>query len=168
MTSSRRGGSTRLQVAVVIVGLVAAQFYVRPWFGENRGAPDFLLLALLLFSIRSRPGVAAVAGFLVGLATDALTPARFGAGALSHTIVGYLAAWGRAVFFPDNLLVNAGLFAVGVWLRTLIQLLVSGEALSQMVSILAVWAPLQAVTTAIVGVLVVLLFRDWLAIRLDE
>jgi rod shape-determining protein MreD len=112
--------------------------------------------------------VAAVAGFLVGLATDALTPARFGAGALSHTIVGYLAAWGRAVFFPDNLLVNAGLFAVGVWLRTLIQLLVSGEALSQMVSILAVWAPLQAVTTAIVGVLVVLLFRDWLAIRLDE
>ncbi len=158
----------RWQVALVLAGLVAAQFYVRPWFGENRAAPDFLLLALMLLAIRTRPGVAAVAGFLVGLASDALTPARFGAGALSHTIVGYLAAWGRAVFFPDNLLVNAGLFAGGAWLRTLVQLLASGEPPSSMLGTLAVWAPIQAITTAIVGVLVVLVFRDWLAIRLDE
>jgi rod shape-determining protein MreD len=168
VTSSRRGGGTRWQVVFVILGLVAAQFYVRPWFGENRAAPDFLLLALLLFAIRTRPGVAAVAGFLVGVATDALTPARFGAGALSHTVVGYLAAWGRAVFFPDNLLVNAGLFAIGVWLRTLLQLVVSGESVRAMAGTLVFWAPIQAVTTAAVGVLVVLIFRDWLAIRLDE
>jgi len=82
--------------------------------------------------------------------------------------VGYLAAWGRAVFFPDNLLVNAGLFAVGTWLRTLLQLLTSGESISQMASTLAIWGPLQAVTTAFVGVLVVLVFRDWLSIRLEQ
>ena len=158
----------RWQVSLVILGLVAAQFYVRPWFGESRAAPDFLLLALLLLAIRSRPGIAAVAGFLVGLAVDSLSPARFGAAALSNTIVGYLAAWGRAVFFPDNLLVNAGLFAGGTWLRTLLQLLVSGETLSEMLGTLAVWAPLQALTTAIVGLLVVVIFRDWLAIRLEE
>jgi len=31
-----------------------------------------------------------------------------------------------------------------------------------------VWAPIQAVATAFVGVIVVIVFRDWLAIRLDE
>ena len=72
------------------------------------------------------PGPRAVAGFLVGLIADALTPARFGAGALAHTVVGYLASWGRAVFFADNMLVNAGFVAVGLWLRDLIVLLASG------------------------------------------
>jgi rod shape-determining protein MreD len=166
MSPSRR--RSPWQVGLVILGLVAAHFYVRPWLGDSRAAPDFLLLALLLVSIRSRPGVAAVVGFLVGVATDALTPARFGAGALSHTIVGYLAAWGRAVFFPDNLVVNAGLFAGGAWLRTLVQLLVSGSSASEVLGTLAIWAPIQAITTALVGVLVVSIFRDWLAIRLEE
>ena len=36
---------------------------------------------------------------------------------LANTLVGYAAAWGRAVFFADNLLVNAGFIAAGVWLR---------------------------------------------------
>ena len=63
------------------------------------------------------PGRAALAGFAGGLIDDTLTPARFGAGALAHTLVGYLASWGRAVFFADNMLVNAGFVAVGLWLR---------------------------------------------------
>jgi len=158
----------RWQVGLILAGLVAAHFYIRPRLWDSRAAPDFLLLALLLFSIRSRPGVAAVAGFLVGLVTDVLTPARFGAGALAHTMVGYLAAWGRAVFFPDNLLVNAGLFAAGTWLRTLILLLASGTTAAELASVLAIWSPIQAILTALAGVLVVLIFRDWLAIRLDE
>src|SRR5207247_838442 len=86
-------------------GLLAAlHFYVRPRLWDGRAAPDFLLLALLLVAIRARPGIAALAGFVVGLVTDVLTPASFGAAALAHTVVGYLASWGRAVFFADNLL----------------------------------------------------------------
>ena len=166
MTTSRR--RRRSQVALILVGLVAAHFYLRPRLWEGRAAPDFLLLALLLLAIRSRPGAAAAAGFLVGLVTDILTPARFGAGALAHTIVGYLAAWGRAVFFPDNLLVNAGLFAAGTWVRTLLVLVASGSGGAELAATLGVWAPIQAVLTALVGVIVVLLFRNWLAIRLDE
>jgi rod shape-determining protein MreD len=166
MTSARR--RRRLLVALVLAGLVAAHFYLRPRLWDGRAAPDFLLLALLLLAIRSRPGTAAVAGFVVGLITDVLTPARFGAGALAHTLVGYLAVGGRAVFFPDNLLVNAGLFAVGTWLRTLILLLASGVAGAELASTLTVWSPIQAILTAVAGVVVVLLFRDWLAIRLDE
>lgn len=165
MSISRR--DRRNRVGVVIALLVAGHFYVRPWL-ENRIAPDLLLLAMLIVAMRSRPGIGAVVGFITGLATDILTPARFGAGALAHTIVGYLAAWGRAVFFPDNLIVNAGLFALGAWVRTLLVLLASGAPPAELAGTLLVWAPIQAVTTALAGVIVVMLFRNWLAIRLDE
>lgn len=167
MSANNRRGR-RGPVAVVILGLVAAHFYALPWFGNSRVAPDLLLLAMLLVAIRSRPGTAAVVGFVVGLVTDVLTPARFGAGALAHTVVGYLAAWGRAVFFPDNLLVNAGLFAGGVWLRTLLVLLASRVELGELGRVALIWSPIQAVVTGVVGVIVVVMFRDWLAIRLEE
>ena len=165
MTFDKRARRRRLVLVIVI--LIAAHFYVRPWVG-TRLAPDLLMLAMMLVAIRSRPGVAAVAGFLFGLMADVLSPARFGAGALAGTIVGYLAAYGRAVFFPDNLLVNAGLFAGGVWLRTLIVLLAGGAGPSELASTMLWWAPVQAIATAAVGVVVVIFFRDWLAIRLDE
>lgn len=165
MSISRR--DRRNRVGVVIALLVAGHFYVRPWI-ENRIAPDLLLLAMLIVAMRSRPGIGAVVGFVTGLVTDILTPARFGAGAMAHTVVGYLAAWGRAVFFPDNLIVNAGLFALGAWVRTLLVLLASGAPPAELAGTLLVWAPIQAVTTALAGVVVVMLFRNWLAIRLDE
>lgn len=147
--------------------LVVLQFALRPRLGMPSVAPDFLLVALLLFAIRSRPGAAAVAGFLVGLAGDAMAPARVGAGALAHTVVGYLAAWGRAVFFPDNLFVNGLVIALGVWLRNAIQLLASGAGTSSLATQLFVWAPLQALTTALTATLVLVLFQRWLDIRIE-
>lgn len=160
-----RRGSGRLYLGFAL--LAALHFYVRPRLWDSRAAPDFLLLALMLVAIRARPGVAALAGFIVGLVNDVLTPASFGAGALAHTVVGYLAASGRAVFFPDNLLVNAGLFAGGVMLRNTLMLLASGTPAGQLSSGLLVWAPLQAITTATAGTLILLLFRDWFAIRIE-
>ena len=162
--SSRRGEG-RLFLGFIL--LFALHFYIRPRIFDGRAAPDFLLCALMLVAVRSRPGWAAVAGFLVGLASDVLTPAAFGAGALAHTVIAYLAAWGRAVFFPDNLLVNAGLFAGGVWLRNAIVLLASGTPSGQLSSGLLVWAPLQAVSTAAAGLVLLFLFRDWFAIRIE-
>ena len=162
---SPRRGEGRLFLGFIL--LFALHFYIRPRIFDGRAAPDFLLCALMLVAVRSRPGWAAVAGFLVGLASDVLTPAAFGAGALAHTVVAYIAAWGRAVFFPDNLLVNAGLFAVGVWLRNAIVLLASGTPSGQLSSGLLVWAPLQALSTAAAGLILLFLFRDWFAIRLE-
>jgi rod shape-determining protein MreD len=65
----------RYRFAVVMLLLVVSQFWLRPWMGaeRNRWAPDFLLLALLVYSIRTTPGRASLAGFLVGLLGDALT-----------------------------------------------------------------------------------------------
>ncbi|MEO8451872.1 MAG: rod shape-determining protein MreD [Gemmatimonadota bacterium] len=166
--STKRRPAERYPIIIVIALLLALHFYLRPRLWDGRGAPDFLLLALLLVALRSRPGTAAIVGFLVGLITDVLTPARFGAGALAHTVVAYLAAWGRAVFFPDNVLVSAGLFAGAVWVRTAILLLASGAAAGELASGLGFWAPLQAATTAVAGVVLLLVARDRLAIRLDE
>jgi rod shape-determining protein MreD len=162
---SQRRDSGQLLLGFAL--LAALHFYVRPRLWDGRAAPDFMLLALMLVALRARPGIAALTGFIVGTVNDVLTPASFGAGALAHTVVGYLAAWGRAVFFPDNLLVNAGLFAAGVMLRNTLMLLASGTPAGQLSAGLLVWAPLQALTTAAAGVVILLLFRNWFAIRIE-
>ena len=159
--------ANRLQLAAVLLLLVALHFYVRPRLWGPRVSPDFLFVGLMLFAMRSSAGASAVAGFLVGLAADALTPARFGAGALAHTVVAYLASWARAVFFADNLLVNAAFVAVGVWLRDFLVLVVSGSGDQSILTELAVYSPLQALSSALFALIVLLAFREWFAIRLD-
>ena len=159
--------ANRLQLAVVLLLLVALHFYVRPRLWGPRVSPDFLFVGLMLFAMRSSAGVSAVAGFMVGLAADALTPARFGAGALAHTVVAYLASWARAVFFADNLLVNAAFVAVGVWLRDFLVLVVSGSGDRSFLTELAIYSPLQALASALFALVVLLAFREWFAIRLD-
>jgi rod shape-determining protein MreD len=158
----------RIRFVLVMLLLVGLQFYVRPRLWNPRVAPDFLMLGLMIFAIRSRPGAAALAGFIIGFASDALTPARFGAAMLANTLVGYAAAWGRAVFFADNLVVNAGFIAAGVWLRDLLVLIASGTGGRSLLVELSFWSPLLALSTAVAGMVVLALFRDWLDIRLEE
>jgi rod shape-determining protein MreD len=158
---------TRVQLIFVTVFLLVLQFYLRPRIGNARLSPDFLLIGLLLFAMRSGPGAGALAGFLVGLIEDSLTPARFGAGALAHTLVGYFAAWSRAVFFADNTLVNAAFVAVGLWFRDLIVLVISGTEHRQLLTELTLYSPLQALTTAGFALLILITFRAWFSIRLD-
>ncbi len=92
-----RYGRGRLQLAIVLLVLVLLHSGLRPLLGEGRAVPDFLLLALLVYAIDARPGNAAVAGFLVGLLADSLSPIAFGAGIFAYTVIGYLAAWGKTV-----------------------------------------------------------------------
>ena len=162
---SPRRGDGRLYLGFAL--LLILHFYVRPRIFSGPAAPDFLFLALVLIAIRARPGIAAVAGFTVGLVSDVLTPASFGAAALAHTVVAYLAAWGRAVFFPENAIVVAGLVAGGVWLRNAIMLLASSTPSGQLSNALLIWSPLQAVSTALAGMVVLLFLRSWFAIRME-
>ncbi len=161
------GRASRIQLFAVMAVLVVLHFYVRPRLWDARVSPDFLMIALMLYAMRSRPGDAAVAGFVVGLINDSLSPARFGAAALAGTLVAYAASWGRAVFFADNLLVNAGMIAAGVWLRDVIVLIAGGSARGELLSEIAVFGPLQALITALFGVLILIAFREWFSIRLD-
>lgn len=158
----------RYRYLLVLVLLVALHFSLRSRLGNARVAPDFLLLALLIYTIRSQPGQGAAAGFVVGLLNDALSPASFGAGALAHTLVGFLSAWGKAIFFAENLVVNGCLFFAGTWFRNLIVALASGTLPGGRLGWeLLVWS-LQGLSTAVVGVLVLWTFGRWMAIRLSD
>ena len=159
--------ASRIQLVLVLALLVLLHFYLRPRLGSARVSPDFLLIGLVFFAMRAGPGAGAIAGFFVGVVNDALTPAAFGAGALAHTVVGYLAAWGRAVFFADNLLVNAAFVAVALWVRDLILLLASGTSQGRLLVELTLNSPLQALFTAGFALMVLAAFREWFAIRLD-
>lgn len=159
----------RARMGIVLVLLAVLHFALRPWMGSPRAAPDFLLLALLVYAIRARPGRAAVAGFLIGLLSDSLVSIAFGSAMLAYAVVGYLAAWGKAVFFADNPAVAGGLFFAGVVVRDVLVLLWGGHAGGTSVFWqLALWTPLQALTTALSGIVILLLFRQWLRVRVGE
>jgi rod shape-determining protein MreD len=159
--------ASRAQLVLLLLVMVVLQFYVRPRLWGPRISPDFVFLGLMLFALRSSPGVAAVAGFLVGLADDSFTPARFGAGMLANTLVAYFASWARAVFFADNLLVNAAFVGAGLWVRDLLTLLFSGAGDRPLLAQLTIYSPLQALATAAFALLVLLASRQWLSLRLD-
>jgi rod shape-determining protein MreD len=165
---SRRRRSDRLQISMVIGILLLLEFYLRPSLVEGRGMPDFLLLSLLILCLRLSPGWAAVAGLLVGATIDVLSPARFGANMLVHVLLGFSSAWGRAVFFADHVVVAAGLFFVGTWVRNLLVLLLSGATLGRLGAEAVIWGPLQGASTTLVGIVVLILFSNWLAIRIDR
>lgn len=162
---NRRG--ERLRRGMVLVFLAVLHFGLRPWLGDGRAAPDFLLLALLVYAIGARPGAGAIAGFLVGLLSDALRPVAFGSAMLAYAVVGYLAAWGKAVFFAENPAVAAAFFFGGVVVRDLLVLVWGGAMGGRALLLqLAVWTPLQALATAVTGLLVLYLFQRWLRLRL--
>jgi rod shape-determining protein MreD len=161
---TRTNGTRRLWAVLAV--LVVLHFGLRPWLGSPRIAPDFLLLALMVYAIRARPGRASVIGFLVGLLSDSLNPVAFGSAMAAYAAVGFLAAWGKAVFFAENRLVAAAFFFGGVYMRDLLVLLWGGHAGGTSVAWqLGLWTPLQGITTALVGVLVQAILQTWLRVR---
>jgi rod shape-determining protein MreD len=156
----------RVRLWGVLLLLAGLQFGVRPRLGDPRIAPDFILVALLFFAMRSRPGLGAVAGFLVGMASDALAPTAFGAAALAHTSVGFLAGWVRALFVVDNVLVGALLVLVAAWLRDAIQVLAAHQLVGRALAWqLLGYSPLAGLATAAAASIALLVFRSWLAVR---
>lgn len=158
-----RSTGQRVRFAVVLLLLVVAHFAVRPRLGDPRFAPDFLLIALLFLAIRTRPGVGAAAGFLVGILTDAVAPTAFGAAALATTVIGFGAGWIRAMFVTDNLLINALFVFAAAWLRDIIQVLASNQLGGKaLVWQLVAYSPLAALSTAAAALVVRLFLRSWL------
>lgn len=150
----------------VLLLLVALHFWLRPHLGDQRFAPDLALIALLFFAIHERPGLGAVAGFLVGLTADAVTPTSFGAGALAGTLIGFLAGWVKVMFVADNVLITALFVFVAVWLRDAVAILASNQLAARAVLWqLGVYTPLVALTTAGTALVFLFLFRPWLARR---
>ena len=144
---------------LAFVVLVLLHFTLRPLLGWRVG-PDFLVIALLLVAIRLRPGAAAVLGLVMGIVADSIELHAFGAGALAMCCVGFAASWLKAVFFADDMFLNAFFFFSGKWAFDIIFLLAErrvggGELLRE----LLVWSPITAVVTALWGLLTLLILR---------
>lgn len=150
----------RLMVAVLV--LIVAHFVLRPLLGD-RIEIDFLVLALLLLSIRVRPGVGALLGLLLGAAADAAAPSGFGSAMLAMTMVGYVTSWLKAAFFAENAVLDGVVIFASAWSVMLIRLLLSGRGFEAGFAISAlVWAPLSAAATAVIGALLFAMLRPLL------
>jgi rod shape-determining protein MreD len=140
--------------------LIVLHYTLRPLLAW-RASIDFMIVALLLGSVRMRPGAAAVYGFVLGLVADSLGASVFGAAALGMSTVAFAASWLKAVFFADNLALNGFFLFVAKWAFDLIFLLIgalSGGG-SDLLMQIFVWSPLAAAVTAVAGVLVLSLLK---------
>lgn len=139
--------------------LIGAQFGVRPLIA-GRATVDFSVIAVLFAAVRLRPGLAAIVGFLTGLALDALSPGGFGANALVLSVVAFGASWLKSVFFADHVALT-GLFVFGAkWLFDVVMALLTGiGAGTSLFAALLLWSPMSAALTAMVAVLLLVVFR---------
>ena len=139
--------------------LVVLHFTLRPLLGW-RAAPDFLIIALLLIAIRMRPGSAAVTGFVIGIVADTLALHAFGAAALAMSLVGFAASWLKAVFFADDVSLNAFFFFLGKWAFDVLYLVAEHRVGgTELVTQVFLWSPLAAAVTAFAGLLTLFLLK---------
>lgn len=142
--------------------LIVLHYTLRPVLGW-RTSIDFLIIALLLASVRMRPGLAALLGFAMGLVADSLSVGAFGSAALAMSVVGFAASWLRAVVFAENLVLHAAFFFVGKWLFDIVFLIVERRLKGfELVTQLFIWSPITAMVTALAGILVLILMRPML------
>ena len=153
------------RTAIVCVILIVLHYTLRPLLGW-RASIDFLLIALVFGSVRMRPAGAALFGFVLGISADSLALGAFGAGALAATIVAFSASWLKAVFFADNLALNAFFLFVGKWLFDLVYVLMERRMHGvEMLMQIIVWSPLAAAVTAVAGAIAITMLRPILEVR---
>jgi rod shape-determining protein MreD len=141
-----------LWTAVIVIVLVLLHYTLRPFLGW-RVQVDFLVVALLLVAVRSRPAVAAVTGLVVGIVTDSATPDAFGAGALAMTVIGFAASWLKAAFFTENIALNGMFVFAGKWAFDIVYVLASRRMHgADLAAQLLWWSPLAALITGLAGV----------------
>jgi rod shape-determining protein MreD len=145
--------------------LIVLHYTLRPLLAW-RASVDFLIVALLLGSVRMRPGAAAVYGLVLGLVSDSLAISGFGAAALAMSVVGFGASWLKAVFFADNLALNGFFLFLAKWVFDLI-FLVAGRhtAGAELAMQIFVWSPLSAAVTAVAGVIALSLLKPLMEAR---
>ena len=142
--------------------LVVLHFTLRPLLGWRAG-PDFLVIALLLVSIRVRPGSAAVIGFVIGIVADTLALHAFGASALAMTVVGFVDSWLKAVFFADDISLNAFFFFLGKWAFDVVYLAsVHRTGGTELATQVLLWSPLAAAVTAFAALITLFLLKPTL------
>ena len=154
-----------VRTILVCAILIVLHYTLRPLLAW-RASIDFLVVALLLGSVRLRPGIAAVYGFILGLVADSIGVSTFGAAALAMSVVGFGASWLKAVFFADNLALNGFFLFLAKWVFDLIFLIVGHRSQAADIAMqVFVWSPLSAAVTAVAGVVALSLLKPLMEVR---
>lgn len=139
--------------------LVILHFLFHLGFGWGAGAPDLLILALLLAAREVGMGLGAGMGLFFGLLEDAFSVLAFGANAVAMTLVGALGARTRDLFVGDSLLFAFAYVGLGKWLRDLVHWLVVGEGVREpFVNAMLVEGLFSAIYVGLVAMLVMTVF----------
>jgi rod shape-determining protein MreD len=145
--------------------LIVLHYTLRPLLAWHASI-DFLVVALLIGSVRLRPGAAAVYGFFLGFVADSVDVSGFGAAALAMSLVGFTASWLKAVFFADNLALNGFFLFLAKWVFDLIFLILGRHAHGAELAVqMFVWSPLSAAVTAGAGVIVLTVLKPLMESR---
>ena len=106
-----------------IVALLVMHFLLRPLLVHLPVAPNLLIGALLLATLRLRSGHAAALGFGLGILEASMALEGMGSYALALTAVGYLGARSRDLLFADARFYVVAYLFVGTWLAEIVLLL---------------------------------------------
>ena len=160
--------ANRVQLAVVLLLLVLLHFYVRPRLWGPRVSPDFLLVGpdAVRHAERAR-GVGG--GRLPGRAHGGRAhagPVRGGRAGAHRRGATSPPGRGRSSS-PTTCSSTPPSSPAGVWLRDFLVLVASGSGDGSVLTELAVYSPLQALTSALFALVILLAFREWFSIRLD-
>jgi len=109
--------------ALGISALLILHFLFRPFLVRLPIAPQLLIGALLLATLRLSAGQAAALGFALGILEAAMALEGMGTYALALTVVGYTGARARDLLFADARFYVFGYLFVGTWLADIILLL---------------------------------------------
>ena len=157
--------NTAVRTIVACAVLIVLHYTLRPLLAW-RASIDFLVIALLIGSVRLRPGMAALYGFLLGFIADSVDVSGFGAAALAMSIVGFTASWLKAVFFADNLALNGFFLFLAKWVFDVIFLILGRHARgTELLVQMFVWSPIAAAVTAVAGVIVLTIMRPLMETR---
>jgi rod shape-determining protein MreD len=157
--------NTAVRTIVACAILIVLHYTLRPLLAW-RASIDFLIIALLIGSVRLRPGMAALYGFLLGFVADSVDVSGFGAAALAMSIVGFTASWLKAVFFADNLALNGFFLFLAKWVFDVIFLILGRHARgAELLVQMFVWSPIAAAVTAVAGVVVLTIMRPLMETR---
>lgn len=108
-------------VAALVVLIVQLTF--APRMAIAGVLPDFVLLLLVMFTLRRGPLVGTLLGFSVGLVQDLLDPVAFGANALAKCIVGWVIGKSAQKLAVEGRVFEVVMVAIALLLHDLIYLL---------------------------------------------
>lgn len=128
--------------------LAVVHFLARPALTGSTWLPDLLTGAVLLTALGARAGVAAAVGFVLGMLEGAMALGGLGGTGLLYTLLGYLTARWRELFFADLPFLLLLYLFFGCWITRLVMTTVVDTPLSWSYALVS--APISSAVTALV------------------